>query len=128
MTTYSYPTLSRSPSSMVVRLQSNTDRFISPTTGATQTVDRGGEHLIVSITYGSLETADRALLISFLAKLNGQQHLHVPRFGVVVDLNRVIVQRFDMIQEFGVDIAAQPAGEDVHIEDGVDRKDVIFRR
>ena len=74
MTTYSYPTLSRSPSSMVVKLQSNTDRFISPTTGATQTVDRGGEHLIVSITYGSLETADRALLISFLAKLNGQQH------------------------------------------------------
>lgn len=83
MTTYSYPTLSRSPNSMVVRLVSNTDSFRSPTTGAIQTVDRGGEHLAISVTYNSLETADRALLIGFLAKLNGQQHrVTLPFFGV----------------------------------------------
>ena len=83
MTTYSYPTLTRAPNSMVVRLVSNTDSFRSPTTGAIQTVDRGGEHLVISVTYNTLETADRALLISFLAKLNGQQHrVNLPYHGI----------------------------------------------
>lgn len=74
MTTYSYPTLSRAPNSMVVEYRANTDTFISPITGAIQTVDRGGEHLVATLTYSNLQTADRALLIGFLAKLNGQQH------------------------------------------------------
>jgi len=74
MTTYVYPTLSRAPSSMVVQYQSNTDVFISPITKAIQSVDRGGEHLLVTMTYNNLKTADRALLVGFVAKLNGQQH------------------------------------------------------
>mgnify|MGYP001819991860 FL=1 len=74
MTTYSYPTLSRVPNSMVLQYVSNTDSFRSPTTGAIQTVDRGGEHLVLTLTYNSLKTADRALLIGFIAKMNGMQH------------------------------------------------------
>ena len=74
MTTYSYPTLSRAPQSMGVQFVSNTDSFVSPFTRATQTTDRGGEHIMATITYASLETEDRALLIAFLAKLNGLQH------------------------------------------------------
>jgi len=74
MTTYAYPTLSRVPTSMTLDFVSNTDIFRSPLTGAMQTVDRSGEHLVATLTYNSLKTADRALLIAFLAKLNGQQH------------------------------------------------------
>ena len=74
MTTYAYPTLSRVPTSMTLDFVSNTDIFRSPLTGAMQTVDRSGEHLIATLTYNSLKTADRALLIAFLARLNGQQH------------------------------------------------------
>lgn len=74
MTTYAFPTLSRKPNTMMLEYRANTDTFRSPITGAIQTVDRGGEHLFITMTYNSLETADRGLLIGFLAKLNGQQH------------------------------------------------------
>ena len=74
MATYTYPTLSRAPSDMVVQYRSNTDVHVSPITGAIQSVDRGGEHLVATLTYNNLKTADRALLIGFIAKLNGQQH------------------------------------------------------
>ena len=83
MTTYAFPTLSRPPNNMVVEYRSNTDIFRSPITGAIQTADRGGEHIAATLTYNSLETADRALLIGFLAKMNGQQHrVTLPFFGV----------------------------------------------
>ena len=83
MTTYAFPTLSRKPNTMLVEYRSNTDTFRSPFTGAVQTVDRGGEHLFATITYNSLETADRALLTGFLAKVNGQQHrITLPFFAV----------------------------------------------
>lgn len=74
MTTYAYPTLSRAPSDMVVQYRSNTEIWPSPLTGAIQTRDRGGEHLLATMSYNNLKTADRALLIGFIAKLNGQQH------------------------------------------------------
>ena len=74
MTTYSYPTLSRAPDSMTVDFVSNTASYISPITGATQTIDRGGERLIIRVTYSHLKNADRGILMGFLAKLNGQQH------------------------------------------------------
>lgn len=74
MATYAFPTLSRSPNSMVLDFVSNTETFVSPITGAIQTLDRGGEHLMLTLTYNNLKTADRALLTGFLARLNGQQH------------------------------------------------------
>ena len=83
MTTYPYPTLSRVPHSVVFEYRSNTDSFRSPLTQAVQTLDRGGEHLFVTLTYNSLQTADRALLIGFLAKINGMQHrVTLPFFGI----------------------------------------------
>ena len=74
MTTYAYPTLSRPPNEMGLDFTSNTNIFQSPLSGAIQTVDRGGERLVASLSYRNLQTADRALLIAFLMKLNGQQH------------------------------------------------------
>lgn len=74
MTTYAYPTLSRAPNSMAVEFLSNTDRFMSPFNGAIQTVDRSGERMVITVTYTSLQQADYATLIGFIAKLNGQQH------------------------------------------------------
>lgn len=83
MTTYAYPTLSRVPNSVVFEYRSNTESFRSPLTQAVQTLDRGGEHLFVTLTYNSLQTADRALLIGFLAKINGMQHrVTLPFFGI----------------------------------------------
>ena len=74
MTTYAYPTLTRYPKSMAVEFVSNTEKYISPITGAIQTLDRGGERLMVTVTYSNLENADRQELIGFIAKMNGQQH------------------------------------------------------
>lgn len=74
MTTYAYPTLSRAPSEMALEFISNTNIFTSPLNGAIQTVDRGGERMLIRVSYRNMKTADRAELIAFLMKLNGQQH------------------------------------------------------
>jgi hypothetical protein len=59
---------------MGISFVSNTNTFKSPLSGAIQSIDRGGERLVASLSYRNLKTADRALLIAFLMKLNGQQH------------------------------------------------------
>ena len=83
MTTYSYPTLTRVPSSMVLERISNTNIFQSPLSGAIQTADRGGERLVARLSYRSLQNADRSDLIAFLMKLNGQQHrVNLPHHGL----------------------------------------------
>ena len=72
MTTYAFPSVT--PTSSSIEYRSNTARFVSPVSGAIQTLDRGGERWIISLQYRSLKDADRAVMLAFLAKLNGQQH------------------------------------------------------
>lgn len=72
MATYDFPAVT--PNEMSITIVSNTQVFRSPFTGAMQTLDRGGEHLIAQLNYRTLQTADKALLTAFLARLNGQQH------------------------------------------------------
>lgn len=72
MTTYVYPSII--PTESTVELLSNTATFVSPITGATQTLDRGGERWRISLVHRNLRTAQRGELMGFLAKLNGQQH------------------------------------------------------
>ena len=72
MTTYAFPSVT--PNSSNIEYRSNTARFVSPISGAIQTLDRGGERWIINLQYRSLKDADRAVMLAFLAKLNGQQH------------------------------------------------------
>ncbi len=72
MTTFAFPAIK--PTSSSWGLRSNTAQFISPLTGAIQTLDRGGEHWRVTLAFAALRAADRAVMAAFLAKLNGQQH------------------------------------------------------
>jgi hypothetical protein len=72
MTTYAFPSVT--PTSSRIQLLSNTDRFISPISGAVQTIDRGGERWVLDLVYRNLTDAETATMSAFLAKLNGQQH------------------------------------------------------
>lgn len=72
MTTYAFPSVT--PNEIVWEMISNTSTFVSPLTRSVQTVDRGGEHWQVRLTFRSLTGNAKAELKAFLAKLNGQQH------------------------------------------------------
>lgn len=72
MTTYAFPSVT--PNASSIELVSNTQTFISPISGAIQTLDRGGERWVVTLTYTNLSGANRAVMQAFLVKLNGQQH------------------------------------------------------
>ena len=72
MTTYTFPSLV--PSGSKVQLLSNTDRFISPISGAIQTLDRGGERWLIDLSFRNMSDANLAVMSAFLTKLNGQQH------------------------------------------------------
>ena len=77
MTTYTFPSIT--PNSSQIELQSNTSSFVSPITGSVQTLDRGGEKWIMTLTFMNLTGANRADLQAYLVKLNGQQHrLSIP--------------------------------------------------
>ena len=72
MTTYAFPSIT--PTTSAMRLQSFTSRFDNPITGGIQTVARGGEVWVVDMTFGNRVTSERAELIAFVAKLQGQRH------------------------------------------------------
>lgn len=72
MTTYAFPSVV--PSATTVELRSNTEKFVSPITGAVQTLDRGGERWVITLQFRNLSGDNRATMQAFLAKLNGQQH------------------------------------------------------
>lgn len=72
MTTYSFPSVT--PNEMRLQFVSNTSFFRSPLSGVIQTEDRSGEYLGAVIEYQNMSTADKALILSLIAKLNGQQH------------------------------------------------------
>ena len=72
MTTYAFPSITPNRSSC--ELVTNTRRFTSPLTNATQTVARKGTLWRVDLSFNNLDGADRADLQAFLTKLNGQEH------------------------------------------------------
>ena len=72
MTTYAFPSITPNRSSW--ELVTNTRRFTSPLTNATQTVARKGTLWRVDLSFNNLDGADRADLQAFLTKLNGQEH------------------------------------------------------
>lgn len=72
MTTFAFPSVV--PTSQSWGLRSNTSVYISPYTGATQTIDRGGERWEVTLNFTNLNGAKRAEMQAFITRLNGQQH------------------------------------------------------
>ena len=71
MTTYAFPSIT--PTSSTWELVSNVGVHRSPLSGATQTLDRGGEHWRCHLNFSNLTGADAATMRAFLVKLNGQQ-------------------------------------------------------
>lgn len=53
---------------------SNTAAFMSPLSGTTRTLSRGGDRWACSIVFNALSGADRATLQAFLTRLRGQAH------------------------------------------------------
>jgi hypothetical protein len=62
------------PSSSEWRYIANTAAFISPITGATRTIYRGGDRWGCTLTLSNLTGAKRATLTAFIARLRGQLH------------------------------------------------------
>lgn len=72
MTTYSFPSVT--PSSVKWGIRGNALTFRSPFSGVTQTLSRPGALWSASVTFNNLEGADRAVVTSFLASLEGGRH------------------------------------------------------
>ena len=72
MTTYALPSIT--PNETSIDIVSNTEQFVSPFNGAIQTIDRGGERLVMRLVYRNLKGDDKAEMVGFLAKMNGMQH------------------------------------------------------
>jgi hypothetical protein len=73
MTTYAFPTLSRSkPNEFSFGQRSNTVVHTSPLSGQVQTVELPGARWFFSARYRAVQEADRALLDAWFAQLRGQ--------------------------------------------------------
>lgn len=73
MTTYTWPS-AIIPSSSEWRFLSNTASFVSPLSGTTRTLSRGGDRWACTLVFNALTGANRADLQAFLARLRGQAH------------------------------------------------------
>jgi hypothetical protein len=71
MADYFWPT-SLVPSATEWRLVANTAAFVSPLTGSTRTIARGGDRWACTLTFNNLTGANKAILQAFLAQLRGQ--------------------------------------------------------
>lgn len=72
MTVLTFPTLSRAPSASRWGLVAQTQTFVSPFTGAAQTLSRPGDRWAATLEFASLSYADWRLLGQFVAQLRGQ--------------------------------------------------------
>lgn len=72
MTTYAFPSALRAPARVRWELMANTQTFVSPLTGAVQTLEIPGARWRFAAQWGSFDAADGALMRAFLAKLRGQ--------------------------------------------------------
>ncbi len=73
MTDYTWPT-EIIPASSEWSYVSNVAAFISPLTGATRTLGRGGDRWQCSLIMPTLTNANRSILRAYLAKLRGRTH------------------------------------------------------
>lgn len=73
MTDYAWPS-DIIPSSSAWRLIANTAAFVSPLSGTTRTLARGGDRWAASLQFNNLTADRRARLQAFLARLRGQAH------------------------------------------------------
>lgn len=62
------------PNASEWRLIANTAAFVSPLSGMTRTLARGGDRWACTLTCNNLVGAKRAVLQAFLARLRGQAH------------------------------------------------------
>lgn len=83
MTTITFPTLARAaPQSVDIGLKSNTQVFVSPFSGDTQTLELPGARWTLSFLFNSLQRADAGELEAFMAQLRGQANrARVPVWG-----------------------------------------------
>jgi hypothetical protein len=72
MTNFVYPAII--PNNTQIQLLSNTKTYISPISGSIQTIDRGGERWKISLVHRNLRGSNRAVMLAYSSKLNGQQH------------------------------------------------------
>lgn len=72
MAQYTFPSITANSSRM--ELASNTKSFVSPLTGATQTLSRGGSRWFLELMFRNLVAGDRAELMGFIALLDGKLH------------------------------------------------------
>ena len=72
MTTFAFPSIN--PRTSTWRIVSNTQTFISPTTGQIQTAARNGTRWVIQLNFGTLTGADRGEMQGFLGALDGQRH------------------------------------------------------
>jgi hypothetical protein len=68
---YTWPT-GITPSSSEWRLVANTAAFVSPLTGSTQTLGRGGDRWTCTLTFSALIDPNRRTLMAFISRLRGQ--------------------------------------------------------
>lgn len=73
MTDYTWPS-AIIPNSSSWRLIANTAAFSSPITGVTRTLGRGGDRWACTLTCNNLHGTNRALMLSYIAKLRGQSN------------------------------------------------------
>lgn len=72
MTTYAFPSIT--PQRSTWGLVSNTKIFASPFSQAIQSSVRAGERWMIRLEFTALSDDERAEMIAFLAKLNGQEN------------------------------------------------------
>lgn len=62
------------PNSSKIEFLSNAKKHVSPFSGFTQVVDRGGERWMIDLVYRNLSGANRRAMTSFLVSLNGGEN------------------------------------------------------
>lgn len=72
MTTLTWPTINRKTTQLDWSLVSNTQSFVSPLSGAVQTVEMPGARWRAVFTLSALDATDSAALRAFLVQLRGQ--------------------------------------------------------
>ena len=72
MSTFAFPSVV--PNEMNVDLRSNTSRYPSEISSAIQTKKRGGDLLVLNMSFRNLQGDDRANVLGFLVKLQGTRH------------------------------------------------------
>lgn len=73
MTDYTWPS-TVIPTSSEWQLVANTAAFVSPLSGTTRTLARGGSRWACSLSCRNLRAEKRATLLAFLTRLEGQRH------------------------------------------------------